>query len=432
MQEIRAGLVGAGTVGGGVVKIFSKKGGYFNTELALPIRLVRIVDKDRGCFERLPVNDAVCSTDFNDILSDDTISIVIELVGGTTFAKKVVLDALNRKKHVITANKALIAEHGPEIFEAAQNNGVSVYFEASVGGGMPVIKSIREGLVGNAIKSVKTIINGTCNYILTRMFAEGLAFDDVLKEAQARGYAEADPTLDIGGGDTGHKVAILSSIIAGGYIPYEKIFCEGITSVSKDDIECAQELGYTIKLLGIIKQTDNHTVDARVHPVMLRTDHILASVSYEFNAVLLEGDSVGPVLLYGKGAGEMATASAVMSDVIDVARNIASGHPERIPMDYYRSQREIEILAVEEITGRYYVRFTVADQPGVLSDLTEQFCKQSISIASLVQREQHEDESVTVIILTHSSSERSIRAAIAEIEKADYVCKKTQVIRIED
>ncbi|KMQ51255.1 Homoserine dehydrogenase [Chitinispirillum alkaliphilum] len=432
MQEIRIGLVGAGTVGGGVVKILNSRGKLFNSELGAPLVLARVVDKDERKVKDLPVGSAVCSSDFSDILEDETISVVVELVGGTTFAKKVVLDSLNRGKHVVTANKALVAEHGPEIFETAQKNGVSVYFEASVGGGMPIIKSVREGLIGNDIVSIKTIINGTCNYILTRMTAEGLPFDEVLKEAQARGYAEADPTLDIGGGDTAHKVTILASLVSGGYVPFENVYCEGITSIRKEDIEFATELGYTIKLLGVIKKSAGSKVEARVHPVMLHADHILTSVSNEFNAVLLEGDSVGPVLLYGKGAGEMPTASAVISDIIDTARNIISGHQVRIPMEYYSSDKEVEIFPVENISGRYYLRFTVADKPGVLADITKKLGMEKISIASVMQEEGHADHSVPVIILTHTASEKGIRNALADIEKSNYIRSTTQVIRIED
>ncbi|MFP4163671.1 MAG: homoserine dehydrogenase [Chitinispirillaceae bacterium] len=432
MRAVNIGLVGAGTVGGGVVKILSSRAEQFRNGLGLPVKLARVVDKASERFETLPVGDAVCSSDVNDILDDDSISVVIELVGGTTFARKVVLDSLSRKKHVITANKALIAEHGPEIFEAASRNGVSVYFEAAVGGGMPVIKSIREGLVGNEIITIRTIINGTCNYILTRMTAEGLPFKQVLKEAQENGYAEADPELDIGGGDTGHKVAILASLVSGGYLPFDQISIEGITSITKDDIEFAQEMGYTLKLLGVIKKTGMKELDVRVHPVMLRDDHILASVSDVFNAVLLEGDAVGQILIYGKGAGEMPTASAVVGDVIDVARNVTSEAPVRIPMDFYNSDRKVPVLPMEEITTRYYLRFSVTDKLGVLASLTQYLGDEGISIASVMQRETYSDDSVPIIILTHTASERGIRQAIEKIEKEDYIKARTQIIRIED
>ncbi|MDO5575848.1 MAG: homoserine dehydrogenase [Fibrobacter sp.] len=433
MEEISIGLAGAGTVGGGVVKILHNRKEYFRNKLKLPIKLARIADKQLSVLQGLPTDDAICTTDAQDILNDESINVVIELIGGKTFARKFVLDALERKKHVITANKALIAEYGPEIFECAARNNVSLYFEAAVGGGMPVIKSIREGLAGNNIFSVRTIINGTCNYILTRMTAEGLAFDKVLEQAQKFGYAEADPTLDISGGDSGHKIAIMASLISGGYVPYNQINIEGITSITKEDIEFARELGYTIKLLGIINRNlENGELDVRVNPAMLHTDHILASVSDVFNAVLLEGDAVGQILLYGKGAGQMPTASAVVSDVLDVSRNIISGNEIRIPTDHYSFSNTVDLKSIDKISSRYYLRFTVKDEACVLASIASVLGKQNISIASVIQKEGYSDNSVPVIILTHRASEKGIRTALEEIEKTDFIKSKTQMIRIED
>jgi homoserine dehydrogenase len=433
MNEIRIGLIGAGTVGGGVVKVLANRVDAFKRELGLSIKLARIADKVSSRFGELPVKDAICTNDANDVINDPSIDIVIELIGGTTFAKTVVLKALNHKKHVITANKALIAEFGPEIFECAEKNNVSLYFEASVGGGMPVIKAIREGLVGNDIFSVKTIINGTCNYILSTMTAEGLPFEQVLKAAQEKGYAEADPTLDISGGDSGHKVAILASLISNGYVCYDNIHKEGITTIGAQDIAFANELGYVIKLLGVIKKDKKADgLDVRVHPAMLRKNHILASVSDAFNAVLIEGDAVGQILLYGKGAGEMPTASAVVSDVIDVARNISGKTPIRVPMNFYNSTHAISVKAIDSITSRYYLRFTVEDRPGVLASITSDLGNQGISIASVIQKEWHPDNSVPIIILTHQASEKGINLALRKIEQSDYIRAKTQLIRIED
>lgn len=432
MKEILIGLIGAGTVGGGVVKVLNKRIKSIREDLGLPVRLARIADKVTSRFQQLPVGDAICSADAMDIINDESIDIVIELVGGTTFAKKVVLESLQKKKHVVTANKALIAEYGPEIFECAEKNGVSLYFEASVGGGMPVIKAIREGLVGNDIFSIKTIINGTCNYILTRMTNEGLPFETVLKQAQEKGYAEADPTLDIGGGDTGHKIAIMASLISNGYVSYDSISKEGITTITREDIAFAKELGYTIKLLGIISRKPGEKLDIRVHPAMLHTNHILASVSDVYNAVLLEGDAVGQILLYGKGAGEMPTASAVVSDIVDVAKNIVSGKNIRIPMNYYNHSKLIDVCPVDTITSRYYLRFTVVDKPKVLASITSYLGEHGISIASVMQKEGYSDNSVPVIILTHSASEQAIRSAVKQIEQADYTKDSTQVIRIVD
>ncbi|MBN2189230.1 MAG: homoserine dehydrogenase [Chitinispirillaceae bacterium] len=433
MKEIAIGIVGAGTVGGGVIKMLRQRLDGIKKELGLPVRLARIADKDASRLSVLPVGDAVCSADPQDIVNDDAIQIVIELVGGTAFAKDLVLSALERGKHVITANKALLAEHGPQIFETAAKKGVSVYFEAAVGGGMPVIKTIREGLVGNEIFSVTTIINGTCNYILSRMCAEGVAFANALKDAQKKGYAETDPTLDVSGVDTGHKVAILASLVSGGYVPFLSISIEGITGIGKEDIGFARELGYTIKLLGIIKKnTPAGDIDVRVHPAMLHDSHILASVSNAYNAVLIEGDAVGRILLYGKGAGEMPTASAVVSDIVDVARNILGSTPVRIPTQHYSSSRSVTVKPVDTVISRFYLHFTVIDRPGVLASITGYLGQEGISLASVMQKEGFPERGVPIVILTHESAEKNLRAALANIEKMEYIKHRTQVIRIED
>jgi len=431
MAKINIGIVGVGTVGGGVVKALDARIDYFKSSLGLDIRLARIADKATSRFTLLPVRDAVCTADAADVMNDDSINIVVELAGGTGFARTLVLDALKRGKHVVTANKALIAEYGPEIFETADKAGVSLYFEASVGGGMPVIKSIREGLIGNEIQSIRTIINGTCNYILTQMAAHGLPFADALAAAQENGYAEADPTLDVGGGDSGHKAAILASIASGGYVPYGAFSVEGITGIAGEDIKFAAELGYVVKLLGIIKRNADG-LDVRVHPAMLPKGHILASVSDVFNAVLLEGDAVGQILIYGRGAGEMPTASAVVGDIIDAARNIADGCPKRVPMDYYRADKRVTLVPIERIESRYYLRFNVSDNPGVLAAITSRLGAEGISIASVMQKERAGETWVPVIIITHRALERGVRRAIREVEKEAFVRMPTQIIRIEE
>jgi homoserine dehydrogenase len=431
MKHICLGLVGAGTVGGGVVKMMHENADFLRSNLGLPIVLKRIADKDTSRFGKLPTGAAVCSAEASDILNDEDIQVVIELVGGKTFAKELIMGSLERGKHVITANKALIAEHGPAIFELAEKKGLSIGFEASVGGGMPVIKAIRESLAADKISSVKTIINGTCNYILTQMSDKGLLFDTALKKAQKNGFAEADPTLDIGGGDSGHKVAIMASLIHGGYVPFHKVSIEGITEITKDDIEFAKDLGYCIKLLGIIRKTKGEAaVDVRVHPAMLHKNHILSSVSDAFNAVLLEGEAVGPILLYGKGAGELPTASAVMSDIIDIARNIAGGAGNRIPMSYYKVDNELMVKPIDSIMMRYYLCFWVIDKPKVLAAIAAILGENQISIASVMQKEGGGENCVPVIILTHKAIEKNVRAAIIEIEKMDFIKKKTHVIRI--
>jgi homoserine dehydrogenase len=431
MKSINIGLVGAGTVGGGVVKMLASNAAFLNDSLGLPVNLKRIADKAAHRFGELPVGNALCSGSYEDIINDEDIQVVIELVGGTTFAKDVIVKALESGKHVITANKALIAEQGPLLFELAEKKGLSIGFEAAVGGGMPVIKSIREALVANRISSVKTIINGTCNYILTRMAEDGLPFETALAMAQEKGFAEADPTLDIGGGDSGHKVAIMASLIHGGYMPFSKVSIEGITGVTKEDIEFAKDLGYCIKLLGIIKKDGSgDRIEVRVHPAMLHKNHILASVSDAFNAVLLEGDAVGPILLYGKGAGEMPTASAVMSDIIDVARMIFGGSKNRIPMDSYRSDNELAVKPMESVESRYYLCFWVTDKPKVLAAIATILGEHHISIASVMQKEGSDRTCVPVIFLTHRAVEKNVHGALAEIEKMEFIKKPTHVIRI--
>lgn len=433
MGEILIGLIGAGTVGGGVVKVLHKHIADLRKEERLPLRLAMIVDKDPERLAQLPPVDAVRSVDVNDVLNDPSIQIVVELVGGTTFAKELVLAALARKKHVVTANKALLAVHGPEIFEAAAKENVSVYFEAAVGGGMPIIKVLREGLVGNEIVSIVTIINGTCNYILTRMSLEGLSFAAALKEAQRKGYAEADPAIDINGTDAGHKVAILASLTCGGYVPFDAVSIEGITAIGREDIAFSKELGYTIKLLGIIKTSwPNGPFDVRVHPAMVHSSHILASVSDVYNAVLLEGDAVGRILLYGRGAGELPTASAVVSDIVDVAHNICCTSGVRIPMHYYSSSFLVPVKPIGEIESRYYLRFTVQDKPGVLASIAGILGDQGISLASVMQKEGFPEKGLPLIILTHTAIEGNLRSALSRIEAMPFIKSPTQVIRIEE
>jgi homoserine dehydrogenase len=432
MEEILIGLIGAGTVGGGVVKILDRQCTFFNTTLKLPVRLARIADLRDELFSQLPLDGVKCSKNADDIIGDPSISIVIELVGGTTFAREIVLKALNAGKHVVTANKALLAEHGPAIFETAERNNVSVHFEAAVGGGMPSIKTLRESLIGNEIAQLRTIINGTCNYILTQMTQKGEPFERVLKDAQEKGYAEADPTLDIGGGDSGHKVAIIASLIYGGYVPFESIHIEGIEEIKPEDIRYAEQLGYRIKLLGIIKRdSEGNWIDVRVHPAMIPQSDILYSVSDVYNALLIEGDAVGTILLYGKGAGEMPTASAVISDVIDAAKDILGNTPKRLAMDYYSNARVLPVKSIDTITSRYYLRFSVLDKPGVLARIASVLGSMDISIASVIQKEQHDENSVPVVILTHRATEKNLRDALSEIEAMDFIRDTTQVIRIE-
>ena len=433
-EEILIGIIGYGTIGTGVVSIYQSQREFFKSKLGIAIHLKRVVDIKEDVLQPLAQTDILFSTNIHDILNDSDIDIVIELVGGIAVAKDIILHALNSGKHVVTANKALLAEYGDEIFLLAEKKNVSVFFEAAVGGGMPIIKSARESMIANEIISVTTIINGTCNYILSSMSEKGLSFEEALWGAQENGFAESDPTLDIQGFDAAHKMAILGSLFYGGYVTYKNIFREGIVSITPLDIEYAKQLGYTIKLLGIIKKnsSDNDCVEIRVHPTMIHMNHILASVAREYNAVLIEGDAVGKIVLYGKGAGKMPTASAVVSDIIDIARNMLSSNTKRIPMDFYTKHNTICLKPMGDVLSRYYLRFSVVDQPGVLAALCTILGKRNISIASVIQKEEHPEAFAQVIMLTHISMESDVQKAIEEIERLTYIKLKTQCIRIED
>ncbi|MDR0304720.1 MAG: homoserine dehydrogenase [Chitinispirillales bacterium] len=432
-NSIRIGLAGAGTVGGGVIKILAQEMSFFRNKLQLPLELKKIATLEPSRLKNFPVGTAEIVGDGLEVASDPEIDIVIELIGGTTVAKEIVLTAIENGKHVITANKKLIAECGPEIFSAADKKNVSVYFEAAVGGGMPTIKTARESLIGNNTVSFYGIINGTCNYILTKMTEEGSDFSETLKNAQKLGYAEADPTLDIDGGDTGHKIAIMASLLFDGFVDVNKMQIDGIRNITSDDIKFAKDLGYTIKLLGIAKKNaKDKSIIVRVNPVMLPQNHILANVRDVFNAALFTGDAVGDIMLYGKGAGELPTASAVISDVVDVARNIVSGDTKRIPMRLYSRENEIVLKTAAEIASRFYLRFTVKDQPGVIGVIATTFGKNNISIASVDQSESHDDDFVPIIFTTDEANEADVINSVREIEKNSFIKAATQYIRIEE
>ena len=430
-NSIKIGLAGAGVVGGGFIRILDKEIEFFKSKLQLPLELTKIATLEPERLKGFPVGDAKIIQDGLEIANDPEIDIVIELIGGTSVAKEIVLTAIKNGKHVITANKKLIAEYGPEIFEAADKKNVSVYFEAAVGGGMPTIKTARESLIGNDAIAFYGIINGTCNYILTKMTEEGSDFTETLKKAQELGYAEADPTLDIDGGDTGHKTAIMASLLFDGFVDYKKMQVKGIRDISSEDIEFAKELGYKIKLLGIAKKNiDEDSVEVRVNPVMLPENHILANVRDVFNAALFTGDAVGDIMLYGRGAGELPTASAVISDLVDVARNIMSGDTKRIPMRTYSHENEMTLKTPEEIIDRFYLRFSVNDKPGVIGVIATILGNHNVSIASIDQSERHDDNSVPIIFTTDEANEQNVLDAVKEIEKNQFITAATKFIRI--
>ncbi len=401
---INVGIIGFGTVGTGTASILLKNRGLLKERTGIDINLRRIADldirRDRGI--RLPKGILTAKTE--ELLSDPDIHIVVELIGGTTVAKDLVLRAMNNGKHVVTANKALLATHGAEIFRAASRRNVELGFEASVAGGIPIVKVIREGLVANRIKAVYGIINGTTNYILTKMTDEKAEFSEVLKEAQKLGYAEADPTYDIEGIDSAHKLAILASLSYGTRFSIRDVYREGISWISPMDIEFARELGYKLKLLAIAKESEGK-VELRVHPTMVPEEYLISKVDGVFNAVYVEGDAVGSTLYYGRGAGDMPTGSAVVSDIADIARNIVTNSVCRISPEPSRKPKSL--MKMEEVQSMYYFRFSAIDKPGVLSKISGILGKYNISIVSVIQKGRHEGKAVPLVVLTHKARERT-------------------------
>lgn len=428
MKKINIGLIGLGTIGAGVAKALRERAAYLERRIGVPVLLKRVCDLNAGAAKRLKLQK-LFTKDVNKILSDPTIDIVIELIGGIHPAREFIIKALKNKKHVVTANKALLSEHGAELFEAASANNVDLYFEASVAGGIPIIKSLREGLVGNQIETIFGIINGTSNYILSKMTEENLEFSAALREAQKEGYAERNPSLDIKGTDSAHKLAILSTLAFGKDVPLAKIYVEGIDQLSNNDIRYADDLGYIVKLLAIAKR-DGDELEVRVHPTLLPKNHLLAAVGGVYNAIYIRGDLVGRLLLSGRGAGRYPTTSAVVADIVDIARNIKYGSPRRVP-DRMEGPRIRRIRPIERIEARYYFKFSVIDKPGVLAKISGILGRHHISIASVSQKERRFARIVPVVILTHEARERDMRNALDEIDRLAVIKKKTVVIRIE-
>jgi homoserine dehydrogenase len=379
------------------------------------------------------VDTALLTTDAGDILNDPGIDIVIELMGGYEPARTFILAALSQGKHVVTANKALLATHGDEIFQSAVRHGVNIGFEASVGGTIPIIKTVKESLIANRILSISAIMNGTANFILTKMTDEGKAFAVVLKEAQALGFAEADPAYDVEGIDAAHKLAILLSLAYGKKVRLEDLYREGITRISEQDIEFAHELGYRIKLLAIAIQRDQE-VEARLHPTMIPFDHLLANVNGNFNAFHIIGDAADSVFLYGQGAGMMPTASAVVSDIVDIARDVLKGISGRIPPRVLHEEiiEDIRLLPFDQIRTNYYFRFSAVDRPGVLSRISGILGENNISIAAVIQKGRKQGGAVPVVMTTYKARELDVRRAMEDIDRLDVVMGKTMLIRIED
>ncbi|WP_294507801.1 homoserine dehydrogenase [uncultured Victivallis sp.] len=429
MKEVKVAIIGFGTVGAGVAENILKNGEVIAKRTGVKLVLTRIADLDITTDRGVAVPKELLTT--NAVEAIDSADIVVELIGGTTIAKKFILDAIKAGKHVVTANKALLAMHGQEIFDAAEQSGVDVCYEASVAGGIPIIKALREGLVSNRINRIYGIMNGTCNYILTRMEKEGADFDTVLADAQKLGYAEANPSLDIDGFDTAHKTSILASLAFGRWFGMDPVHVEGIRRLELADLQYADELGYRIKLLGIIKQLDGK-VQMRVHPTLIPKSTLLAGISDVFNGVMVEGDTVGQTLFYGRGAGRSATASAVVADITDVALNIVSGSVRRIPA-FRPGEQFSEVVSIDEASSRYYLRFMVKDCPGVLASITQILAEKSISISSLIQHERRDaDGVVPLVILTHKAVEKEIKSALGEIDTLSINHSPVKLMRIED
>ncbi|NVN98495.1 MAG: homoserine dehydrogenase [Geobacteraceae bacterium] len=432
MKDIYAGLIGFGTVGAGVVKLLQGNASLISDKLGARLILKKIADLDTTTDRGVQLSPGMLTSSVNDVLDDPEISIVIELIGGYEPAKSFVLRAIAAGKHVVTANKALLALHGDEIYAAAAKAGVEVLYEAAVGGGIPVLSAIKGNMAANRFNTILGILNGTCNYILTRMTKEGLDFADVLKNAQELGYAEADPTFDIEGIDTAHKLALLLSLCFGTKVQFDQIYTEGITSISAIDINFAQQFGYRIKLLAIGKR-DGDRIEARVHPTMIPVHYPMADVDGPFNAIRLTGDFVGPVMFYGRGAGQEPTASAVVGDMMDISRNIIAGVGQRVAPRGFINEKiaSLAIKPIGESVSRYYLRFSVVDQPGVLAAIAGALGKYNISIESMIQNGRSGDY-VPIVIITHEAKESDITAALAEIDGLDMIKEKSNLIRIED
>lgn len=434
MHTIKVGLLGFGTIGTGVVKVFQQNRELLAGRLGADLDLVRIVDLDTTTDRGVTLSAGVLGNDAQALLNDPEIQIVIELIGGYEPARTFVLQAIRNGKHVVTANKALLAKHGAEIFRAAEQAGVNVMFEASVGGGIPVISAIKENLGANQFAALYGILNGTCNYILTAMDEEGKDFDDVLVEAQRKGYAEADPTFDIEGIDTAHKLALLMGLCFCTRVDFDQIYTEGISKVTALDIEYARDFGYKLKLLAIGKR-DGDLVEARVHPTMIPKDYPLSSINGVYNSIRLVGDFSGPVMLSGYGAGMHATASAVMGDVLAIARDLlhTAGGTRTPALGCLQAQlSSFAIKPIEQIVSHYYLRFMVKDRPGVLAKIAGILGKNEISIESMIQPHRHAADAVPIVFMTHEAVERNVRAALAEIDQLDVIQEEALLIRIEE
>ncbi len=434
MKAINVGLLGIGTVGGGTWTVLTRNQEEITRRAGRPIRITAVADRNLDLARSLVGDNIKLTDDAFALVKDPDIDIIVELIGGYTTARELVLAAIENGKHVVTANKALLAVHGNEIFAAAQKKGVMVAFEAAVAGGIPIIKALREGLSANRIQWIAGIINGTTNFILSEMRDKGLSFDAALKDAQKLGYAEADPTFDIEGIDAAHKATLMASIAFGIPVQFDKAYVEGITKLQAKDIRYAEQLGYRIKLLGIAKRKENG-VELRVHPTLIPSKRLIANVEGAMNAVLVQGDAVGATLYYGKGAGAEPTASSVIADLVDVTRLHTADKHHRVPHLAFQPDQltDFPILPIEEVETAYYLRMRAADKPGVLADITRILADLEISIDAMLQKEPDEGEDQTdIVLLTHLAREKSVNAAMAKIEALSTIAGKVTRIRLEE
>jgi homoserine dehydrogenase len=429
MRKVNVGLIGFGTVGAGVAKILKEKKSYLAQRIGAEIGLKWICDKDITSPRGVAVDKSILTTEAHKVIADPQVDIVVELIGGMQPAGDFISMSLKNGKHVVTANKALLAHDAPRLFALAQDKGRSIYFESSVGAGIPIIKSLREGLVANRFTSVYGIVNGTSNYILSRMASQNMSFSAALKEAQARGFAESDPTLDIEGMDSAHKLAVLTYLCFGKFIPLERIYVEGVSRITQSDISYAAELGYRFKLLAIAKR-EKEELEVRVHPTMIPRAHLLASVDGVNNAIYVSSDLAGDLLFYGPGAGQLAAASGVVSDLVDLTQDIKAGM-FRPTINIIEDPAVKKLRASDDFVSRYYLRFQALDKPGVLAKIAGILATCDISIASVSQKERRSRHEVPVVMTLHESREKNMRAALKAMEKLDVV-KDLLAVRIEE
>ena len=435
MRQVNLGIIGGGTVGGGVYQAVQRNGALMASRLGVSLNVRRVAVRDLKKARAVSFPAGLITADWRSVVADPEVDLIVELMGGTTTARQVVLAALKHGKPVVTANKALLSAHGEELFAAAQQHGTNLYYEASVAGGIPIIKVLREGLVGNRITRLFGIVNGTCNYILSRMKEEGADFAAALADAQRLGYAEAPPDLDVDGHDAAHKTGILASLAHGFWVNPKQIYTEGIRNITKQDIEFAAKLGYTIRLLGCVKvaagvRRKQSAIQVSVYPVLVPNSHVLANVNGVFNAILVRGDVVGDTLYYGQGAGQDATASAVLSDLADAALDLKCGTKNRIP-PFVPHERDGAVLPMDDVVSRYYVRLTVEDRPGVFAKIAGVLAKAKIGISSIIQPEGHDGVTVPVILMIHDAPNAAMRKALDAVAKLPVVKSAPVMIRVE-